>query len=260
MQFYPGFDISLSKDTFGFDVGEGCFDRGIEYRKLDSIRKSLMDPNCDGPEDVYAIMMDVGRTCDLEAMKERMLLFGVVAYAEGKLGREPIRSQGHIHKVSAHCGWSTPEVYEIWQGEAVIYMQENAEDDPGRCFAVHAGPGDVVVVPPYWAHATISADCTQPLAFGAWCDRDYGFVYDGVRRHNGIAFFPVFDENSKLVWLKNPAYNDCKLVEKKPESYEQNLGIEKGKPIYTQFIEDHDKFLFVSEPIRKQEAWKNYIP
>ena len=23
---------------------------------------------------------------------------------------------------------------------------------------------------------------------------------------------------------------------------------------------DHDKFLFVSEPIRKQEAWKNYIP
>jgi len=51
-------------------------------------------------------------------------------------------------------------------------MQETAEDQSGRCFAVIAQTGDVVIVPPYWAHATISADPEQPLTFGAWCDRE----------------------------------------------------------------------------------------
>lgn len=260
MQFDPGFSITLSTDRFGFDVGADCFHKGTEYRRLDDIRKSLMDPECDGPENVYAIMMDVGRKQDLEFMKERMLLFGVVAYAGGKLGREPIRSQGHMHKVSSHCAWSTPEVYEIWNGKAVIYMQETGEDDPGRCFAVYAGPGDVVVVPPYWVHATISADSTQPLAFGAWCDRDYGFVYDGVRRHNGIAHFPVFNDRNELEWLDNPAYRSSNLVCKGPEDYMETLGIQRDIPIYTQFTQDHERFMFVSDPARKQAVWESFTP
>ena len=45
-------------------------------------------------------------------------------------------------------------------------MQEYAEDQPGRCYAVHAFPGDVVIVPPYWVHATISANPRLPLTFG----------------------------------------------------------------------------------------------
>lgn len=191
LDFDPGFDITPLSVDEGFRLGADCFDKGTEFRKLDSVRKSLRDPNCDGPENVYAIMMDVGRKTDLPAMQQRMLLYGVVTYAAGQLGDEPIRSQGHIHKVSAHCGWSTPEVYEIWTGKAVIYMQESGQDDPGRCFAVEAGAGDVVIVPPGWVHATISADPKQPLTFGAWCDRDYGFEYADVRRHGGIAWFPL---------------------------------------------------------------------
>ena len=166
LDFDPGFDITPLSVDEGFRLGADCFDKGTEFRKLDSVRKSLRDPNCDGPENVYAIMMDVGRKKDLPAMQQRMLLYGVVTYAAGQLGDEPIRSQGHIHKVSAHCGWSTPEVYEIWTGKAVIYMQESGQDDPGRCFAVEAGAGDVVIVPPGWVHATISADSKQPLTFG----------------------------------------------------------------------------------------------
>ena len=157
LDFDPGFDITPLSVDEGFRLGADCFDKGTEFRKLDSVRKSLRDPNCDGPENVYAIMMDVGRKTDLPAMQQRMLLYGVVTYAAGQLGDEPIRSQGHIHKVSAHCGWSTPEVYEIWTGKAVIYMQESGQDDPGRCFAVKAGAGDVVIVPPSWGHCVVSA-------------------------------------------------------------------------------------------------------
>lgn len=141
MEFNPGFDIIPTVNPMGFKYGADVFGPQVENRYLRDIRGSLSDPQCDGPEIVYSIAMDVGK-CKHREMLERMhLLYGVVTYAAGRLGKEPIRSQGHIHWVSKYSGWSTPEVYEIWTGEAIIYMQEYAEDNPGRCFAVYAKAG-----------------------------------------------------------------------------------------------------------------------
>ena len=259
MNFYPGFDISPTIQPMGFDYGHDVFGPTIENRTLDSIRKSLREPNCSGPELVYAIAMDVGKSEHLPLLKKLHLLYGAVTYAAGRLGDEPIRSQGHIHKVSPLSGWSTPEVYEIWSGNAIIYMQEFAEDTPGPCFAVVAKPGDVVIVPPYWAHATISSNPLQALTFGAWCDREYGFEYEGVRAHKGLAWFPVISENSDILWQKNQNYLASELIIKTPEIY-THLGIEKGKPIYTQFEERPDKFLFVPQPQLAEKIWANFIP
>ena len=175
MQFQFGLDISSTKEPLGFTYGKNCFGPPVENRKLNDIRESLLDPGCSGPETVYAIAMDVGKKEHKKILQDRMLLYGLVTYAPGRLGEEPVRSQGHIHKVSKHSGWSPPEVYEIWSGSAVIYMQEYADDYPGQCFAVYANTGDIVIVPPQWAHATISADPLMPLTFGAWCDREFGF-------------------------------------------------------------------------------------
>lgn len=61
---------------------------------------------------------------------QHYLLYGAVTYAAGRLGDEPVRSQGHIHTISPHSGWSTTEAYEIWSGKAIIYMQ--FEEDPER--------------------------------------------------------------------------------------------------------------------------------
>jgi glucose-6-phosphate isomerase, archaeal len=134
--------------------------------------------------------MDVARRSDHEALQSRMLLFGVVAYARGRLGEEPVRSQGHVHCVSSHSGWSPPELYEIWSGRAVILMQEHPADNPGRVYAVEAGTGEKVLVPPGWAHATISADRHRPL-FGALCDREFGFEYEQLRKRRGLAWYPL---------------------------------------------------------------------
>ncbi|RYZ17311.1 MAG: glucose-6-phosphate isomerase, partial [Sphingobacteriales bacterium] len=206
MSFDPGFNVRPLNRPLGFAYGDDCFGPVVETRKLNDIRKSLRDPDCDGPEIVYAIAMDVGKKEHKAILHEHMLLYGAVTYAAGKMGDEPVRSQGHIHKKSSHSGWSPPEMYEIWSGSAIIYMQEYAEDNPGRCFAVYAKPGDVVVVPPEWAHATISADPQTPLTFGAWCDREYGFLYDRVRAKKGLAWFPVMDEKGEIVWKANPNY------------------------------------------------------
>lgn len=198
MIFNPGFDISPTTQPMGFEYGPDVFGPVVENRTLDSIRKSLLDPNCTGPDPVYAIAMDVGKIIHKPYLMKHNLLFGAVTYSAGRLGNEPVRSQWHVHKKTRNNSWSPPEIYEIWTGQAIIYMQEYVDDDPGRCFAVAASSGDVVIVPPGWAHATISTDPEVPLSFGAWCDRNYGFDYDQVRNHKGLAWFPLYNDNNSI--------------------------------------------------------------
>lgn len=257
--FDPGFDIQPLNNPLGFRYGGDVFGPEVECRSLEQIRSSLQNPECSGPETVYAIAMDVGKKEHKTELERRMLLFGAVTYASGRLGDEPIRSQGHVHKVSVHSGWSPPELYEIWSGRAIIYMQEKAEDDPGRCFAVVAEPGEVVVVPPNWAHATISGNPEVPLTFGAWCDREYGFEYQKVREHQGLAWYPLLNSTNELIWSQNASYDYRDLMIKRPEDYEK-LGIQKGISIYRQFEQDPDRFLWVSNPQLAAVVWKHFTP
>lgn len=259
MKFDSGLNIRPREHSLGFDYGPGVFGPQPEYRRLDSIRGSLQDPRCEGPDPVYAIVMDVGKETHREELIKRMLLFGVVTYAAGRLGREPVRSQGHIHRISAHSGWSPPEIYEIWEGRAVVYMQESASDNPGRCFAVMAGPGEVVVVPPGWAHATLSASSEIPLTFGACCDREYGFEYEQVRAHRGLAWYALVGDRGQLRWHRNPAYLPSELHLGAPRDY-QELGLQKGVPIYAQFERNPACVQWVSEPARLKEVWPRFKP
>jgi glucose-6-phosphate isomerase, archaeal len=257
--FNPGFDIKIQSNPMGFKFGDGVFGPEPELRSLDSIRKSLRNPECNGPDPVYAIVMDVGRSEHKRELEERNLLYGAVTYAKGRMGEEPVRSQGHIHKVSSHSGWSPPELYEIWQGRAYIYIQEFVADDPGRCFAIEAGPGDVVVVPPGWAHATISADPEQPLTFGAWCDREYGFVYDEVRARGGLAWFPILKDNNSIEWYPNERYQVDQLEIRPPRIYKE-LGLDTNLPIYKLFEEDPNRIQWVSKPVLMQDLWEAFVP
>jgi glucose-6-phosphate isomerase len=259
MSFDYGLNIAPTTHPLGWTIGAGCFGPRAELRRLDDIRSALRDPNCSGPDVVYAICMDVGREEDRDDLINRHLLFGVVTYAAGTLGDEPVRSQGHVHKPSPRNGWLTPEVYEIWSGRAVILMQETDRDDPGRCFAVEATPGQVVIVPPGWAHAAISADPTRPLTFGAWCDRAYGFDYTQVRARRGLAWYPIVGADNRLSWQPNPAYTNRLLTKKPPREYRE-LGIERGVSVYEQYRRRSDLFDFVPNPQQTAELWIDFVP
>lgn len=259
MSFDPGLNIKPTIQPLGWRISPDCFGPEPELRRLDVIRQSLRDPQCAGPDPVYAICMDVGRHEHLEELRRRMLLFGVVTYAAGQLGQEPVRSQGHVHRISRHSGWSPPEVYEIWAGRAVIYMQEKVADDPGRCFAIEAGPGEVVIVPPGWAHATISADPRMPLAFGAWCDREYGFEYAAVRARGGLAWFPLLDADSRLTWMPNVHYSTRLLTQRSPRKYTE-FRIDPAQSIYKQFTCEPSRFQFVSKPALAIRHWEQFEP
>lgn len=259
MNFNPGLGITPVAQPLGFRYDVESFGPEPELRKLDSIRPSLKNPNCDGPDPVYAIAMDVGRKELRAELKKRMLLFGVVTFSAGRLGNEPIRSQGHVHRISQHSGWSPPEVYEIWNGVAYVYMQEHVAKDPGRCYAILVKKGDIVVVPPGWAHATINAEFTTQVTFCALCDREYGFEYVSLRKWHGLAWYPLLTENGEIQFEANPAYRTHRLEVREPSDYFR-LGLGKRLPLYLQAASNLDRFQWVSKPGLIADFWTHFEP
>lgn len=177
----------------------------------------------------------------------------------GKIGKEPVRSQGHVHSVSASCNFSTPEVYEVWQGECTVLLQETTKNNPGRVFAVTAQEGEVIVVPPGWAHCTVNSNPNEPMTFGAWCIRDYGFDYVGVRKHHGLAFYPIVNSDGHLFWQHNDHYDNTKIIVKRPSNY-NDLGINLKEAIYKQYQNNHETFDFVTNPQAYQNVWHHFVP
>lgn len=259
LEFDPGLSLGLAVNELAFVYGHGVFGPRPEMRRLDAIRPSLRDPACSGPDPVYGIAMDIGRESDRSLLEQRMLLFGAVVYAQGTLGSEPVRSQGHVHAIAPHSGWSPPEIFEVWSGTAIIYAQERAEDEPGRCIAVVARAGDQVIVPPGWAHCVINADPTQHMAFGAWCDRQYGFDYSGVRAHHGLAWFPIVTPSGCIDWEQNTYYRPSQLKHHKPRAYVE-LGLKGSRPLYSEFLDNPEAVMFVAEPYRAAAVWPNFEP
>lgn len=255
----PILDISVKPDQLSFEYGPGVVGPATEFRSLNAIRPSLLDPHCTGPDPVYSIAMDVARAPDMTALRQRMLLYGIVAYASGRLGEEPTRSQGHVHAITPHSGWSPPELFEILEGKAIVYAQRTTDDDPETCIAVLAGEHDKVVVPPGWAHCVINADPAHRMVFGAWCDRQYGFVYRGVRAHGGLAWFPVLSSTDEIGWRANPAYRTSKLSIHPARGYPE-LDLDPDRDIYRQFVDDPESLMWVSDPARKQSVWNNFLP
>jgi glucose-6-phosphate isomerase len=258
-KFDPGLDIQFLKSPMDFRYGAGVFGPRPEYRSLDAIRGSLRDPECTGPNPVYAIAMDVGRVEDREELNSRMLLFGIVTYAKGRLGDGPVRSQGHVHAIAPHCGWSTPELFEIWDGRAIIYGQEKSGDDPGRCIAIEAGPGERVVMPPGWAHYVLNATLDSTLTFGAWCDRQYGFDYTQMRAHHGLAWFPRMAIDGVISWVSNPSYSVSRLESRNARTYPE-LGVSPATSIYEHIHHDPESVQWVSDPARVSDLWQHFEP
>ncbi len=255
----PELELTFDSNTLAIHYGPGVLGPEPEYRTLDAIRPSLLDPSCSGPSPVYSIAMDVRREEDEADLQSRYLLFGVVFYAAGQLGNEPVRSQGHVHAIAPHSGWSPPELFEIWEGRAIIYAQQFAEDEPGRCIAVTAGPGEKVVVPPGWAHAVINADISQRMVFGAWCDRQYGFDYTGVRAHSGLAHFPIVEAGGAIAWQANPRYRRSPLLQRQSRAYPE-LDLDPHQSLYEQYCAHLQSVEWVAQPQRFAALWPTFEP
>lgn len=94
------------------------------------------------------------------------LLHGVTVLKPGKVGSEYFMTKGHFHAVL-----ETGEVYYCLQGAGRIVMETPEGDWNIQSF----NAGDVVYVPPRWAHRTVNVGAADLIFF---------FIYPGHAGHN----------------------------------------------------------------------------
>ena len=247
-----GLDLHLDRDQLLLQFGPGLVYPAREVRHLDDIRSMIEDSVSPGPDPLYAIYMDVYRKEDGPILRDQGLLYGSVLYNRGTMGREYVRSQGHLHSRAGGTGPRYSEVFEFWSGHGFLYLQREAEPEVKRVLLVPVGPGDRVVLPCGWVHLVITTG-KDVLAFGAWCARDNTFEYDALRALGGAAYFFHTDGSA----VPNPRYRSVAPLEIVPPDTLPDLGIPRNRPLYMSWREHPSVFAFMAHPELARDAWRN---
>jgi glucose-6-phosphate isomerase len=95
------------------------------------------------------------------------LLMGISVVHPGKVGREFFMTKGHYHTIL-----ETAETYYVLKGEGFMVM----ETPEGECAVEPLSPGQVLYVPPRWAHRSVCTSRREDLVTF--------FVYPGNAGHD----------------------------------------------------------------------------
>ncbi len=246
-----GFGVRLDPAALTLEFGPGITTAPPVVRRLEEVRPLLRDPQASGPDHLYTIYMDirVPRVCDV--LRANGLGYGAVVYNHGALGREALRSQGHVHSVAADSGLGYSELYEFWHGRGLVYMQDAATPDVTDVIVVEAGPGDKVAIPPGWAHSTVNVG-GGPLVFGAVYALDARLLYDPLRQLQGTAHYVLADGTLE----PNPRYRSVPQARRSAPHRLPDVGVESGRPA---LAGDVARLAFVSRPERHPQLWSRLV-
>lgn len=106
------------------------------------------------------------------------LMYGLSIVHPGKVGDEYFMTKGHFHSAI-----ETAEVYHCLQGEGMMVM----ETPEGNWAVEELRLGNVLYVPPRWAHRSVNTGSTQDLitlfVYPANAGHDYGTIeQQGMRK------------------------------------------------------------------------------
>ncbi len=251
---HAGFEVGFDPEALTLGFGGGVATAPVTTRHLDEVRPMLQDPAATGPDHLYTIYMDIRVPGVTEGLAARGLGYGAVVYNHGAVGREALRSQGHVHSTSPATGIGYSELYEFWRGRGLVYMQSSAEADVDDVVVVAAGPGDKVAIPPGWAHATINVG-DEPMVLGAVYALAAELLYEPLRRLQGTAHYILFDGTLE----PNLAYERVPKARREAPHVFSDQGIQPGCPALEAFAGDENCLDFVSHPERFPALWERLI-
>src|SRR5512147_492352 len=101
---YAGYGVRLDPEALALEFASGITTAPVQVRRLDEVRALLRDPASEGPEHLYTIYMDVRVPGLADTLRAHGLGYGAVVYNHGTLGREALRSQGHVHSLAPDTG------------------------------------------------------------------------------------------------------------------------------------------------------------
>ena len=166
--------------TFRIDIGKKILLPSDQHivRRLSAMKGQFF--NVEAYEDMLKEDdVDVYEVYEITRPEEAgELMNGLSVVHPGKVGEEYFMTKGHFHTVLA-----TAEVYYCLKGEGVMVM----ETPEGEWAVESLQPGQVLYVPPRWAHRSVNTCSDEDLVtffiYPANAGHDYGSIEEqGFRK------------------------------------------------------------------------------
>lgn len=217
-----------------------------QIRTLGELKEVLYDKeffaSSDPMRPVYYMYRDLKRQMDFKLFENAQLRFDLTIIDPLYLGVERNKTLGHYHKPGLN-GSSSPELYEVVEGEAHMLLQLVEEGNLREVVLIKARRGDIVLIRSGYWHLTINGN-DKMLVMTNLISKDVEVDYDAIKKYGGGAYFELF--SGELVANRN--YGSIPFIKYvKPE---QTFDRFSDEALYLQFVQEPSMFDFLTNSDR----------
>ncbi len=223
----------------------GDVTRKADVRLAKDMKEVIIDKDwLEGNEDtgLYYMYRDLWKEGDKETIKEENLRYDITVIPPRDLGKEFVKTKGHYHP-NVVSGVSYPEIYEVLDGEAHYLLKKKSSDGVEDVVLMKAEEGDKALIPPNYGHITINPGDSE-LKMANWVDRTFDSIYQDILELEGGAYY----ELKTGEWVKNENYDNVPEMREVESTVIPELGIEKGKNMYSLIRENPENLDFLKRP------------
>lgn len=193
---------------FQEETCELVFPETIDFEKVsekytEQMRNLLQDPSYEEEELFYRFYVGVVEQKDKLVFENEGLRYDIIIVAPGNVPEEFKKTSGHSHSVSLTGNLEYPEIYEVLEGEALFVLQKtDAKGNVVKAWAVHGKPGDKLLIPPGYGHATTNIG-NGPLVFADLVADACANTYGVIANNHGMSLYIFKGENGYRIEKKS---------------------------------------------------------
>ncbi len=220
-------------------------------RPVDALTPVALDPEACRGSHAVAYYMDNGVYLRQDGAHLARLPFRyeLTLVPPRRLGREYVKTFGHLHSVEPRSGLTWAEVCEVVTGTAHFFFQTLDPTGPtaSKAFYVEAKAGQKVIFPPGLDHCTINPG-DEPLLFSDVIALGVTGDYERFRRTRGAAYLEVA-EDGQPHFIANPTYASVPPLHKLEMGDYPALDLTAAEPLYTAFVRTRGQsWSFLTDP------------
>ena len=253
---FSGLDIAVDDATLSLRFGAGLLAPEPKRRSIADMRTFLRDPDAGDPSDiVYSVYRGVTSEEAQSEITQRGLLYAALVLRAGTIGAERARIRGHINSHAAGTAITYPEVYEVWQGRGLLYLQSEAAPDVSHIVTLEISPGSKAIVPPGWASLLVNIG-DRPLVAGSWLAVECHQQHEPLEALGGMAHYVLAGADSSGYDLEpNTHYRSVPVPRNVPVQDYPNFGLTQDDPMFMTFRRNPDVFRFMTRPQDYAGVW-----
>lgn len=247
-----GMEVSLQEGPL-LSFGPSAVASGLEQRTAAELAPVLMSPESGREQDViYTVYRGIGTKEVLPEIERRGLTYVALAMRPGTIGGEWVRTRGHTNPDARATSVAYPEVHEVWSGEALLYLQNEAVSD---IVTIPLRAGEKAVVAPGWACLLANVGDT-PLVVGTWRTADCIPQTDALTTHGGMAYY-ILPGAAPGLWTfaANPKYPSAPTPRTIMPHDLPDFGLKHDEPMLMTFHANPDFLRFLLRPQDYGDVW-----